>query len=77
MKDIQDVISEYMDTVGVGGTVYGTMIANELINRLNIGIGTVWLQKEGSIKPADNTVEMMGYETPYSIADNITINEIT
>lgn len=76
-KDIADVISEYIDTVGVGGMVYGTMIANELINRLNIGIGTVWLQKEGSSIPADNTVEMMGYETPYSISDNISITELT
>jgi len=76
-KDIVDVVSEYMDTVGVGGTVYGTMIANELINRLNIGIGTVWLQKEGSSEPADSTVEMMGYETPYSISSNITTTEIT
>lgn len=76
-RDINEVVSEYMDTVGVGGIAYGTMIANELINRLNIGIGTVLLQKDGSTDPADNAVEMMGYETPYSIADNITISEIT
>lgn len=76
-NDIAEVISEYVDSVGVGGTVYGTMIANELINRLNIGIGTVWLQKEGSDVSADNSVEMMGYETPYAIADNISITEIT
>ena len=53
------------------------MIANELINRLNIGVGTVWLQKEGSSIPADNSVEMMGYETPFSISDNISITELT
>ena len=76
-KDIADVVAEYIDTVGVGGIVYGTMIANELINKLNIGIGTVWLQKEGSNKPADNSVEMMGYETPYAVSDNISITEIT
>jgi hypothetical protein len=76
-RDIAEVVSEYIDTVGVGGTVYGTMIANELINRLNIGVGTVWLQKEGSSIPADNSVEMMGYETPFSISDNISITELT
>lgn len=76
-RDIAEVVSEYMDSVGIGGTVYGTMIANELINRLNIGVGTVWLQKEGSSIPADNSVEMMGYETPFSISDNISITELT
>ena len=76
-RDIEDVVSEFMGSIGVGGTVYGTMLANELINRLNIGIGSVWLQKEGSSVPADNTVEMMGYETPYSISDNISITEIS
>ena len=75
-QDIMNVVSEYMDTIGVGGVVYGTMIANELINRLNIGVGTVLVQKDGSTVPADNSVEMMGYETPYSISDTITISEI-
>lgn len=76
-RDIAEVVSEYMDSVGVGGTAYGTMIANELINRLNIGVGSVWLQKEGSSIPADNSVEMMGYETPFSLSDNISITELT
>lgn len=75
-RDIATTVSEYVDTIGTGGVVYGTMIANELISKLNIGIGSVWVQKDGSKIPADYSVEMTGYETPYSIADNITISEI-
>lgn len=74
--DIARVVAEYMDTIGVGGTVYGTMIANRLINSLNIGVGSVLLQKYGSSNPAGNAVQMMGYETPYSTAENITANEV-
>lgn len=76
MPDIANVIAEYMDTIGVGGTVYGTMIATRLINSLNIGIGSIWLQKADSTAPADTSVEMMGYEIPYSLAENIIATEI-
>lgn len=77
MDDIVAVIAEYMGTIGVGGTVYGTMIANALISKLNIGIGTITIQKEGSLVPADVSVELMGYETPYSIASNITATQVS
>lgn len=75
--DIATVVAEYMDTIGVGGTIYGTMIANRLINSLNIGVGSVWLQKAGDQKTADATVEMMGYETPYTLPENVTCSEVS
>jgi uncharacterized phage protein gp47/JayE len=74
--DIATVIAEYLSTIGVGGTVYGTMIANKLINSLNIGVGSVWLQKSGSKQAADAVVEMMGYEVPYSLPEHITSTEV-
>ena len=74
--DIVRVVAEYMDTIGVGGIVYGTMIANRLITSLNIGVGSILLQKAGSRNPAGTSVVMMGYETPYSTAENITATEI-
>lgn len=74
--DIKQVIAEYIDTIGVGGTIYSSMIANKLIHTLDIGVGTVWLQKSGSDIPADMSVEMMGYETAYSSGDNISLSEI-
>lgn len=74
--DIVRVVAEYMDTVAVGGTVYGTMIANRLISSLNIGVGSILLQKSGSRNPAGTSVMMMGYESPVSIAENITATEI-
>lgn len=77
ISDITKVVAEYMDTIGVGGMVYGTMIANRLINSLNIGISSVLVQKAGSDKPADTSVEMMGYELPYSLAEHITVNQVS
>jgi hypothetical protein len=65
-----------MDTVGVGGVVEVSMITNNLINKLNIGTGLVLIQKEGSSEPADISIQMMGYETPYSIATNISLSVI-
>ena len=76
IADISNIIAEYMDTIGVGCTVYSTMIANKLINGLNIGVGNVWIQKDGSDEPASSTVQMMGYETPYSLAEFITATEV-
>lgn len=73
--DIVNVITEYVDTIGVGGIVYGSMISNRLINRLNIGIVNVLLQKDASDVPASTTVEMMGYETPYTSASFINASE--
>lgn len=70
-QDIIDVVSQYMDTVGVGGTVYGAMISNALSTKLNIGINSVYVEKGGNSKPSSMKVEMSGYETPYSISDNI------
>lgn len=72
VEDINKYLSDYVSTIGVGGTVYGTMIANHLINKLNIGIGNVEVVKNGSTIPADSSVEMMGYETPFTDAEHIT-----
>lgn len=71
-SDISDIIAEYIDTIGVGGAIKSTMIANVLINKLNIGVGTIWIQKSGGT-PSDSTIEMFGYETPYTVAENITL----
>ena len=75
-SDIKKVVAAYMDTVGVGGVVEVSMITNNLINNLNIGTGLVLIQKEGSSEPADISIQMMGYETPYSIATNISLSVI-
>ena len=76
VSDINRVVAEYIATVGIGGVVYGSMIANRLINALNIGISSVWVQKNGSLEPADNFVEMDGYETPFTLAEYITATEV-
>lgn len=76
VTDISNSVSAYMDTIGVGGTVYATMIANKLINDLNIGISSILVQKAASSVPADTSVEMMGYEVPYSVSDNITATAV-
>ena len=75
-EDVNNAAIEYVSSIGVGGTIYGTMVANHLINKLNIGIGTILLQKSGSSTPADSSVEMMGYETPFTDKDHMTITEI-
>ena len=76
VEDINTAIEEYIGTVGVGGTVYGTMLANYVITKLNIGIGTVYLNKSGDSTPSDSTVEMMGYETPFTDNNHITATQI-
>lgn len=74
--DMKNVVSEFVGSIGVGGIIYGTMIANELISRLQIGIGTVLLQKPDSMSPASNSVEILGYETAYCSNDNIFLEAI-
>lgn len=71
IEDINRAIASYISTIGVGGTVYGTMIANYLINELNIGVGNVEVQKSGSGIPADISLEMMGYETPFTDSEHV------
>ena len=73
---MKNVVSEFVGSIGVGGIIYGTMIANELISRLQIGIGTVLLQKPDSMSPASNSVEILGYETAYCSNDNIFLEAI-
>lgn len=75
--DIATAVAEYIDTIGVGGKIYGTMLSNWLINRLDIGIGTVLLGKAGQQTIGGTTVEMMGYETPYTIPENITCRQVS
>ena len=72
-NDIASVVSEYMDTVGVGGTIYGSMIGNALSNKLNIGINSIMIQKSGE-PTARMTLQMGGYETPYTVSDNIFVS---
>ena len=74
-KDMATVISEYMETVGIGGTVDGMMIAAELANKLHVGVGQILVQKSGSSVPYDIKVEMMGFETPFSSAEYMTFSE--
>ena len=69
--DIKSVIASYIDTIGVGGTVSSSMISNWLINNLDIGVGNVLVQKSGSETPYDFSVEMDGYETPFTTKENI------
>ena len=65
-----------MNTVGVGGTVHASMISNALINNLNIGVGTINVQKSGSGQYADIRVDMNGYEYPYTLPEHITMSLI-
>lgn len=74
--DIIEVTAEYMASVGTGGTAYATMIANALINKLNIGVGTILLARDGSTTPADIKVQMAGYEVPLTNSEYITLNLI-
>ena len=75
-QDIADTIADYMNTVGVGGTVHASMISNALINNLNIGVGTINVQKSGSGQFADIRIDMNGYEYPYTLPEHITMSLI-
>lgn len=72
INDIARVTAEFMDTIGVGGIVYGSMLAGTLMDVLNIRVNTVLLQKAiSSSLPADTIVDMKGYESPYADAGDI------
>ena len=73
-QDIVRVVTEYIDNVGVGGTIYGSMMATELSQQLNIGINHIMVQKSGDTTSANSVVEMDGYETPYCVSENIVIS---
>lgn len=76
VDDIVSCISEYIDSIGAGGMISASLISNVLINRLDIGIGSILIQKSGSDSPFDTTVQMMGYETPFVLRENISLTEI-
>lgn len=74
VNDMTNAIVSYIDTVGVGGKIYGAMISNALITALNIGVSSVLVQKDGGAA-AGTTVDMDGYELPYTDSLHIELNE--
>ena len=75
--DISDVVAEYVNSIGVGGTVYASMIAKELITKLDIGVENIVVQASGRNTYSGSIAVMNGYETPYSSAEFVTATEAT
>lgn len=73
--DIATVTANYIEAIGVGGTIYSAMLANTLISQLDIGVSSLLLQKDGSDLAADTFVEMMGYEAPYTSSMYVNAHE--
>lgn len=74
--DIANAVAEYMDTVPVGGTVYSSMLANYLIGKLGIGIGTIDLMRDDENAIAANIIELYGYEYPYSTSEAVSLSSL-
>lgn len=74
-KQIITATTEYMSQVGVGGTASGMALSKYLSDKLGISINSIWLQKEGSGSSADISVELMGYELPFTSAAYITLTQ--
>lgn len=74
-KQVIAAAAEYMDSVGVGGTASGMALSNYLTAKLGIAVNSVWLQKDGDDSTADISVEMMGYEVPYTSTAYINLTQ--
>ena len=75
-EDIREAVGDYVATIGVGGTLYASMLTNHLVSKLNIGTKDIWLQKEGSTIPADSVIQMNGYEVPIVVTSNIDLVQV-
>lgn len=71
--DIRESIAEYIGTIGIGERLLGSLISNHLVNKLQIGIGQILIQKEESSIPAGTYVDMMGYESPITTPNLINL----
>ena len=74
-KQIISAASDFMSQIGVGGTVSGMALSKYLSDKLGISINSIWLQKDGSGSSADISVDMMGYEVPFTSTAYITLTQ--
>ena len=74
-KQIITAVNEFLTTIGVGGTVRASMMATYITNKLGITVNSIWLQKDGTTTPADISIDMNGYEVPFSGAAYINLTQ--
>ena len=74
-KQIMTATAEYMGTIGVGGTVSSMAMSNYISSKLGVFIHSIWLQRDENSSAADLSLEMMGYEIPFTSPSYINLTQ--